>query len=95
MKIRVAVIYALPERQEIREVELEAPATVGQAVAASELREAFPGLDPGGANPVGVFGKRVSCDAALRDGDQVEIYRGLAADPKDARRQRAARGRGR
>jgi len=41
---------------------------------------------------VGIFGKVVEEDAPLTDGDRVEIYRPLAADPKEARRRRA-RGR--
>jgi putative ubiquitin-RnfH superfamily antitoxin RatB of RatAB toxin-antitoxin module len=37
------------------------------------------------------FGRRVSLDTPLADGDRVEILRPLAADPKEARRQRARR----
>jgi len=38
---------------------------------------------------VGIFGKRVDLDHRLAEGDRVEIYRPLAMDPKEARRQRA------
>ena len=34
----------------------------------------------------GVWGKVKSLDYVLREGDRVEIYRPLQADPKDARR---------
>jgi putative ubiquitin-RnfH superfamily antitoxin RatB of RatAB toxin-antitoxin module len=48
----------------------------------------FPALDtPGGR--LGIFGKRVKRDAVLKDGDRIEIYRPLIADPKDSRRRRA------
>ena len=40
---------------------------------------------------VGIFGRTVSLDTPVRDGDRVEIYRSLIADPKDARRTRAGR----
>jgi putative ubiquitin-RnfH superfamily antitoxin RatB of RatAB toxin-antitoxin module len=40
---------------------------------------------------VGLYGKLKSLDTALRDHDRIEIYRGLLADPKDARRKRVKR----
>jgi putative ubiquitin-RnfH superfamily antitoxin RatB of RatAB toxin-antitoxin module len=40
---------------------------------------------------VGVYGVRVALDTKLSDGDRVEIYRPLQADPKDLRRRRAIR----
>jgi putative ubiquitin-RnfH superfamily antitoxin RatB of RatAB toxin-antitoxin module len=39
----------------------------------------------------GIYGRRVTLDTKLADGDRVEIYRPLRADPKEARRQRARR----
>jgi len=42
-------------------------------------------------NQVGIFGKRVSLETRLADGDRVEIYRPLAMDPKESRRRRARR----
>ncbi len=41
---------------------------------------------------VGMYGARVALDTRLSDGDRVEIYRPLQADPKDLRRRRACRG---
>lgn len=42
-----------------------------------------------GASPqVGVWGKKQPLDHLLRDGDRLEIYRGLRVDPKVARRER-------
>jgi putative ubiquitin-RnfH superfamily antitoxin RatB of RatAB toxin-antitoxin module len=43
--------------------------------------------------PVGIHGRIVTRDATLADGDRVEIYRPIKADPKQARRRRAAAGR--
>jgi len=42
---------------------------------------------------VGVFGKLTKLTSTLREGDRVEIYRPLIADPKAVRRQRAAEGK--
>jgi putative ubiquitin-RnfH superfamily antitoxin RatB of RatAB toxin-antitoxin module len=45
------------------------------------------------ANKVGIFGKVARLDAGLHDGDRIEIYRPLIADPKQARKKRAAEGK--
>ena len=43
MKVSVAV--AFPDRQEVIELELEAGATLADAIAAARLGERFPGFD--------------------------------------------------
>jgi putative ubiquitin-RnfH superfamily antitoxin RatB of RatAB toxin-antitoxin module len=40
---------------------------------------------------VGIFGKLCDLNQLLKAGDRVEIYRALHNDPKEARRQRAAK----
>jgi uncharacterized protein len=42
---------------------------------------------------VGIFGRVCDPGQLLADGDRVEIYRPLAADPKSARRARAREAR--
>lgn len=37
----------------------------------------------------GIYSKQVSIDRVLKEGDRVEIYRPLALDPKEKRRQQA------
>ena len=37
---------------------------------------------------VGIWGRKVTQAEAVREGDRIEIYRGLSVDPKEARRQR-------
>ena len=86
--VRVEVAYALRDRQVVLTVELEKGATVEQAIRRSGILDAFPGTEIA-RSPVGMFGRVVSLDARVRDGDRVEIYRPLIADPKDARRRRA------
>ncbi len=65
-------------------------ASVGDAIRASGILEHFPEIDLE-LNRVGVFGEPSRLEAAVRDGDRIEIYRPLAIDPKEARRRRAAR----
>ncbi|HZE10748.1 MAG TPA: RnfH family protein [Burkholderiales bacterium] len=86
--IVVEVVLALPGRQTVRSVPLPAGSTVDDAIAASGFAEELRGL---GSGRVGIYGKAVPGRTPLRDGDRVEIYRPLQADPKDLRRLRAAK----
>ena len=82
--ITVEVVFALPDRQTLRRVVLPEGSTVEDALAASGLAR-----EPHQA--VGIYGKEVPVGTIVRDGDRVEIYRPLRADPKEARRRRARR----
>lgn len=81
------VAYATPERQFLREVRIVAPATLADAVRASNV-ESECAIDCRSMN-VGIWSKPAGHDAILRDGDRVEIYRPLKVDPKENRRKRA------
>ncbi|MBT8059081.1 MAG: RnfH family protein [Gammaproteobacteria bacterium] len=90
-RINVEVAYATPEKQRIVTLTVEDGCTVEQAIKRSNIREEFPDLE---VNPeaVGIFSRKVSLDQRLRNGDRVEIYRSLIADPKESRRARAKGG---
>ena len=88
MSLGVEVIFALPQRQERVALDLPSGSTALGAVQASGLLDRLP---KGKLGRVGVWGKLVPPDTLLRHGDRVEIYRPLAADPKEVRRDRAAR----
>lgn len=88
--IQVEVAYALPERQAIIPLQVLPGTTALQAAQRSGIVERFAGLDLENAR-LGVFGKVVAADQVLQEGDRVEIYRPLKADPKEARKARAAR----
>jgi len=90
--ISVEVAYAEPARQFLRRVDLAAGATVAMAIAASAVEREL-AIDAA-ALTVGIWSRPVARDTMLRDGDRVELYRPLAADPKEARRRRAARASG-
>ena len=92
-KIRVEVAYALPERQMVIPLEVDEGTTVKQAILRSGILGKFPGLELTPETKVGIFSKIVPMDTVLRDGDRVEIYRPLIADPKEVRRRRAAQGK--
>src|SRR5690349_24082759 len=84
---RVIVAFALPGRQWSWQLELPEAATVADALlcakrVAGEIAVPWEG-------PVGIFGALCNRDAVPRDGDRIEIYRPLKADPKESRRERA------
>ncbi len=91
-RIRVEVAYATPARQTLFELEVAAGATVRQAIDLSGIRTAHPEIDISSVR-VGIFGSVASLDAVLADGDRVEIYRPLLADPKETRRRRVGSGK--
>ncbi|CNK89522.1 Uncharacterised protein family (UPF0125) [Yersinia enterocolitica] len=86
--IRVEVVYALPERQYLRSVSLDEGSTVEDSIRASGLLELRSDIDLT-KNKVGVYSRSVKLGDKVNDGDRVEIYRPLIADPKELRRQRA------
>lgn len=88
--IRVEVVFALAGSQDSSGVELEPGATVADAIEASGLLARHPQLRAR-IHAVGVHGRVVTPAHPLADGDRVEIYRPLVADPMTARRRRAGR----
>lgn len=90
-KQRIEVAYATPQKQLILECEVDAGSTPRDVVRLSGIEQHFPEIDVENCD-LGVFGKLVPADYELIDGDRIEIYRPLIADPKEIRRQRAAQG---
>jgi putative ubiquitin-RnfH superfamily antitoxin RatB of RatAB toxin-antitoxin module len=86
--MRVSVAVALPGRQEVIEVEVPARATVSDAIAAAALEARFPGVDFS-AMRTGIWSRPAAAHVRIREGDRIELYRPLKADPKDMRRSRA------
>ena len=89
---RYEVAYALKEKQVILTVDTDKELTVIEAVNLSGILEAFPELKEQKLK-LGVFGKLAKETEVLYPGDRVEIYRPLIADPKEARKKRAAEGK--
>jgi len=87
-EISVEVVYALPEKQYLRQVSMPSGSTVEQTIIASGLLELRSDIDLA-KNKVGVYSRPVKLTDVVNDGDRVEIYRPLIADPKELRRQRA------
>jgi putative ubiquitin-RnfH superfamily antitoxin RatB of RatAB toxin-antitoxin module len=61
--------------------------TVRSVIERSRLLERHPEIDLA-QNRVGIYARFVSLEALVQNGDRVEVYRPLQADPKELRRQR-------
>ncbi|MBY4677372.1 RnfH family protein [Marinobacterium sp. CAU 1594] len=90
--MKVEVAFALPEEQRIISLQVEDGCTAYEAVINSGIVELFPQIDPENT-PMGIFGKAIRDpkSTVLKEGQRVEIYRPLIADPKEARAKRAAK----
>ncbi|MCG6896875.1 MAG: RnfH family protein [Thiocapsa sp.] len=90
--LRVSVAYVGPSEQFSRSLEARVGTLVREAIERSGILSQCPEIDLA-VNQVGIFGKLAKLDQVLADGDRVEIYRPLIADPKEARKRRAAEGK--
>jgi putative ubiquitin-RnfH superfamily antitoxin RatB of RatAB toxin-antitoxin module len=89
--MRIEVVYAAaPHDVRLTTLQLGDGATVADALRASRLLEPLGAADADALQP-SIWGRIATLDARLRDGDRVELTRGLAVDPKEARRQRYRR----
>ncbi|MFT6300209.1 MAG: putative ubiquitin-RnfH superfamily antitoxin RatB of RatAB toxin-antitoxin module [Saprospiraceae bacterium] len=93
--ISVEVAYALPERQQIIELQVPVGTTAFDAVKQSGIVEKFPEIDIDNVK-MGIFGKTLGTkglklpkEQVLNSMDRVEVYRALIIDPKEIRRRRA------
>jgi putative ubiquitin-RnfH superfamily antitoxin RatB of RatAB toxin-antitoxin module len=86
--IHIEVAYATPDKQVLLGLSVPAGTTVAEGIEQSAIRNEFPELKTA-IKAVGIFSRKVPLDHVLREGERVEIYRPLIADPKEMRRQRA------
>ena len=91
-QITVEVVFAKPGEQVLEQLRVPADATVEAVIRSSGILERFSEIDLT-TNKVGIFGKATKLSASLHEGDRIEIYRPLIADPKEARKKRAAEGK--
>jgi putative ubiquitin-RnfH superfamily antitoxin RatB of RatAB toxin-antitoxin module len=87
--VRVEIVLAVPRAFESWQVTLPIGASVAQALEAAGFTPEA--LARRGIDGLALHGVRTTPEAVLRDGDRIELLRPLVADPKDARRRRAAR----
>ena len=88
-KIRIQIAYAYPERYYLKDLHVEAGTMIQTAIMQSGILQQFTEIDLR-ENKVGIFSRPAKLTDQLNDGDRIEIYRPLLADPKEIRRKRAA-----
>ncbi|KDN97321.1 MULTISPECIES: RnfH family protein [Pseudomonas] len=90
--LAVEVVYAQAERQVLLTLEVPTGTTLTEAVKLSGIAAHFPEADIQ-ACPIGIFGRVIANpeEQKVEAGDRIEIYRPLLVDPKEVRKQRAAK----
>jgi hypothetical protein len=84
--MQIGVAYSEPGQQIWLNIEVPDEATVSEAIDRSGILKQFPHIDLA-SQKVGVFGRLVKLDSALKAGDRIEIYRAIIADPATIQRK--------
>jgi len=79
--MQVGIAYAGAERQLWLSLEVPEGSTLLDALEHSGVLQRFPEIDLN-RQKVGIYGKIAKLDAPLNEGDRVEVYRPITADPK-------------
>jgi len=86
--LHIEVVYGVPDKQKILAISVPQKTTIKQAIIESGIMDLFADIDLT-KNKVGIWNKVAKLDDILEDGDRIEIYRPLLADPKEVRKRRA------
>jgi len=84
--MNIGVAYADKFKRLWLQLEVPDDSTVREAIECSGLLPQFPEIDLN-TQEVGIFGKIVKLDTRVNDGDRVEIYRPITADPETVERR--------
>lgn len=85
--MNVGICYAEVERQFWVRIDVPEGSSVEEVIKLSGVLGEFPAIDLG-ASRVGIFGKFTKLDVVVKEGDRIEIYRPITADPKQVKRRR-------
>ena len=84
--MQIGVAYSEPGQQIWLNIEVPDGSSVKESLERSGILRQFPHIDLS-VQKVGVFGRLVKLDAAVKPGDRIEIYRGIIADPETVPRR--------
>lgn len=84
----IEVIYATLSQQKIVTLSVDEGATIESCIRQSGLLDAHPEIDLKNVK-VGIFSQVRPLVHQVENGDRIEIYRPLIADPKAVRRKKA------
>jgi len=85
--MNVGVCYAQSDRQLWMRLEVPDNSTIEETINLSGVLKLYPEINLA-SQKVGIFGKIAPLDTAVKDGDRVEIYRQITADPQMVQRRR-------
>lgn len=85
--MNVGVCYAEVDRQLWMRLEVPDNSTIEDAIKLSGVLKIYPEINLANQK-VGIFGKIAALDTPVKDGDRVEIYRQITADPQTVQRRR-------
>jgi uncharacterized protein len=88
--VSISVVYALADRQHVMKLKVPMGTTVAEALERSSFLAQFPELKAAPVN-CAIYGRVVALTQIVADGDRIEILRPLLIDPKEHRRQLAAK----
>lgn len=84
--MKVSVAYTGQYKQVWLHVQIPEGGTVTDAITQSGILAMFPEIDLS-KQKFGIFGKLTKPDTTLNEGDRVEIYRAITADPAKVKRR--------
>lgn len=88
--ISIEIVYGTPTQQKLSSFTVPSGSTIQEAIESSGFLSEFPEIDLN-VNNVGIWNRSKKLSEVLKDGDRIEIYRPLIADPKEVRKRRAAK----
>lgn len=94
-KINVSIAYATKEKQWLYEAFVARGTSAQELIEMSGFCAQIDALKDKEIDSlsIGVYAEKIDLDYLLEEGDRVEIYRPLTADPKEVRRQLALMGK--
>jgi putative ubiquitin-RnfH superfamily antitoxin RatB of RatAB toxin-antitoxin module len=90
--ISVELVFATKQRQLLLTANVAVGTLARDALLKSDLVAEFSDVDFANC-PLGIWGKPVSGNQVLKNGDRLEAYRSLLRDPREARRELALSGK--
>lgn len=91
-QINLEVVFAKEHQQKIVRLSVAEGTTLEDAIKQSGILTYYPEIDLT-VNKIGVYGKLKKLDVLVEEGDRIEIYRPLIADPKAVRKAKAEAGK--
>ena len=86
--IAVQVVYAEPDYQVIRKIQVTKDCTIAESIMQSNIASYFPNINFDELE-YGIYGQIKPANTPLKNGDRVEIYRPIKANPMEQRKERA------